>query len=73
MGLSQDVEAVQEEQKKHASRTAETRPLLDDGTNDQEPPKKPLFLSADKEFLFMVIQLLVLLGLDSFASGLASL
>lgn len=74
LGLSQDVEAVQEEQKKkHASRTAETRPLLDDGTNDQEPPKRSLFSSVDKEFLFLVIQLLVLFGLDSFASGLASL
>lgn len=73
LGLSKDVEAVQEEQKKHASRTAETRPLLDDATNDQEPPKRSLFSSADKGFLFMVIQLLVLLGLDSFASGLASL
>ena len=74
LGLSKDVEAVQKEQKKkHASRTAETRPLLDDGTNDQEPPKKSLFSSVDKEFLFLVIQLFVLLGLDSFASGLASL
>lgn len=80
IGLSQNVEAISDEQKRrdNASRvrqdtSAETRPLMEDRPDDQEPRRESFFSSVERNLAFMVINLFILLGLDAFASGLASL
>lgn len=79
IGLSQNVEAPQDQQKREdVSRvrqdtSAETRPLLEDRPDDQEARRQSIFSSVNRNLAFMVINLFILLGLDAFASGLASL
>ncbi|PWY96780.1 MFS general substrate transporter [Aspergillus sclerotioniger CBS 115572] len=82
IALSSAVEA-EEKQKKPtcAQQTSEgeTRPLLSNGASnptspDQRRPKKSLLsFVGDAELVSLVIRLAILFGLDSFASGLASL
>lgn len=85
LGLSQDVEAVPDQKKQqpgasqaqdNTAATSENQPLLTDRLNDTEPlpqPQQASFWSIDRDLAFTVISLFILLGLDSFASGLASL
>lgn len=82
LGLSQDVEAVPEQKKQqpdasqdNAAATGENQPLLTDSPNDPEPLPQPqqALWSIDRDLAFTVISLFILFGLDSFASGLASL
>lgn len=68
LGLSSKVEAEEPEQ------SSETRPLLAEQTEPAAPaPKKSIFPSIEKDLWSLVIRLFILFGLDSFASGLASL
>lgn len=76
LGLSRKVEATKEEEPQQQN--GETRPLLADSNSaeqetEQAPKKKSLWSSIDRELLSLVIRLFILFGLDSFASGLASL
>ncbi|KAJ5261448.1 Major facilitator superfamily domain general substrate transporter [Penicillium angulare] len=78
LGLSRKVEATKEEGQEPQQQNGETRPLLADSNSaeqeDQQPPKKKsLWSSIDGELLSLIIRLFILFGLDSFASGLASL
>ncbi|PYI01083.1 MFS transporter [Aspergillus sclerotiicarbonarius CBS 121057] len=79
IALSSVVEAEEKKKKKPSTRTpqqtseGETQPLLGDRA-DQPPPKKSVFsFLGDAELVSLVIRLAILFGLDSFASGLASL
>lgn len=81
LGLSRNVEATKEEdvpQQQQGQENGETRPLLADAAAPAQPvlpaPKKRgVFASIDKDLWSLVIRLFILFGLDSFASGLASL
>lgn len=68
LGLTSKVEAEKQE-------TSETRPLLADPIQQEvvSTPKKSLFPSIEKDLWSLVIRLFILFGVDSFASGLASL
>jgi hypothetical protein len=72
LALTRSVEAIKEEE---APQNGETSPLLPDATpSEQEPAQKPsLFASIDRDLWSLVIRLFILFGMDSFASGLASL
>ncbi|KAJ5774684.1 hypothetical protein N7457_009580 [Penicillium paradoxum] len=70
LGLSSKVEVQKEEPQEQSS---ETRPLLAQSAEDDAPKKKGLFPSIEKDLWSLVIRLFILFGLDSFASGLASL
>lgn len=72
LGLSGEVEVQKEEAQEQS---AVTRPLLAQPTEqDVAPaPKKSLFPSIEKDLWSLVIRLFILFGVDSFASGLASL
>jgi MFS family permease len=72
LGLSGKVEVQKEEPQEQSS---ETRPLLSEPVEqDVEPAtKKGLFPSIEKDLWSLVIRLFILFGVDSFASGLASL
>ncbi|RAL04408.1 putative MFS transporter [Aspergillus ibericus CBS 121593] len=79
IALSPAVEAEEKKKKKPSVRTpqqtseGEAQPLLGDRA-DQQPPKKSDFsFVGDAELVSLVIRLAILFGLDSFASGLASL
>ncbi|KAJ5872039.1 uncharacterized protein N7529_004392 [Penicillium soppii] len=75
LGLSSKVE-VQEEQEQQQEQSSETRPLLADPTaqeGEPAPTKKSIFPSIEKDLWSLVIRLFILFGVDSFASGLASL
>lgn len=76
LGLSQNIEAVKKEEAPRTRQGAtETESLLGRRDNEQEtrePRKKSLF-NIEKSLLSLVIRLFILFGLDSFASGLASL
>lgn len=72
ISLSSKVEA--EEKKAAPTQENETQPLLGEQNDTQQPQKKPLFpFLEDKALVSLVIRLFILFGLDSFASGLASL
>ncbi|EAU36128.1 conserved hypothetical protein [Aspergillus terreus NIH2624] len=72
ISLSSKVEA--EEKKPAPTQENETQPLLGEQNDTQQPQKKPLFpFLEDKALVSLVIRLFILFGLDSFASGLASL
>lgn len=78
LALSRQVEYEKEEKTRGQNQQGdERRPLLGDSAPpQQEPepaPKKSLFASIEKELWSLVIRLFILFGLDSFASGLASL
>lgn len=73
LGLSGKIEVQQEEPQEQSS---ETRPLLADPVErdvEPVPKKKGLFPSIEKDLWSLVIRLFILFGVDSFASGLASL
>lgn len=73
LGLSEKVEVQKEEPQEQIS---ETQPLLVEAVGrDIEPAtrKKWLFPSIEKDLWSLVIRLFILFGVDSFASGLASL
>ncbi|KAJ6186860.1 hypothetical protein N7519_001768 [Penicillium mononematosum] len=72
LGLSGKIEVQKEEPQEQSS---ETRPLLSEPVErDVEPAtKKGLFPSIEKDLWSLVIRLFILFGVDSFASGLASL
>ncbi|KAE8352695.1 major facilitator superfamily domain-containing protein [Aspergillus coremiiformis] len=74
VGLSRKVEA-EEKQKSQPAENGETRPLLGESTNDEQPPKKKGLASflGERDLVSLVIRLSILFALDSFASGLASL
>ncbi|OKP08249.1 hypothetical protein PENSUB_5616 [Penicillium subrubescens] len=71
LALTRKVETA----KKQEQQNGETRPLLaDQAPVEQQPaPKKSLFASIEKDLWSLVIRLFILFGIDSFASGLASL
>ncbi|KAJ5709855.1 hypothetical protein N7493_009447 [Penicillium malachiteum] len=71
LGLSPNVEATKEEPQQNG----ETRPLLQESGSEEaeRPKKKSLWASMDADLWSLVIRLFILFGLDSFASGLASL
>ena len=77
LSLTREVEmTVQEEAQEQQS--GETRPLLGEPSPAEQPvepaPKKKFFWSAIEGDLWsLVLRLFILFGLDSFASGLASL
>ncbi|GES60604.1 MFS transporter [Aspergillus terreus] len=72
ISLSSKVEA--EEKKPAPTQENERQPLLGEQNDTQQPQKKSLFpFLEDKALVSLVIRLFILLGLDSFASGLASL
>lgn len=79
LALSRQVEYIKEEEtREQEQQSHERRPLLGDSApvreREAEPvPKKSLFSSIEKDLLSLVIKLFILFGLDSFASGLASL
>lgn len=73
--LSHKVEATKADE---SQQNGETRPLLAESNSaeeeaEQPPKKKSLWSSIDSDLLSLVIRLFILFGLDSFASGLASL
>lgn len=72
LGLSGEVELQKEEEQEQSP---ETRPLLTQpaGQDVALAPKKSLFPSIEKDLWSLVIRLFILFGVDSFASGLASL
>jgi MFS family permease len=74
MSLSKAVEA---EKKVVPTTDPETAPLLGDGTEDEEPKKKSFLRSLlpkiSAESKVIVLNLVLLFALDSFASGLAAL
>lgn len=78
LALSRKVEYEKEkEPSENEPQNDERRPLLaGSGPAQQEaaaPPKKPVFSSIERDLWSLVIRLFILFGLDSFASGLASL
>ncbi|KAJ5101436.1 hypothetical protein NUU61_003658 [Penicillium alfredii] len=77
LGLSYKVEAIEKEDTQD-QQNAETRPLLGEPnqTEQETSPsqkKKSLFPSIEKDLWSLVVRLFILFGVDSFASGLASL
>ncbi|KAJ5594587.1 uncharacterized protein N7459_000795 [Penicillium hispanicum] len=77
--LSRQVEATPVEEPSE-QQNGETRPLLaepapveSETETETVPKKKPLWSSLDKDLTALVLRLFILLGLDAFASGLASL
>ncbi|KAL4972453.1 major facilitator superfamily domain-containing protein [Aspergillus desertorum] len=79
VALSQKVEAdvKTSKTKQHQQRSDETRPLLGDRTKTietQNPVQKSFFsFLGERDLVSLVVRLFILFGLDSFASGLASL
>lgn len=78
IALSRKIEAEDKKKTTQSPPTqgsGETQPLLGDSTSSpEEPPRKSLssFLGT-KDLLSLIVRLFILFGLDSFASGLASL
>ena len=77
LGLTQKVEIPKKEQTPRTQqRGTETESLLghrDIERGTQEPRKKSFFSNVERGLVPLVIRLVMLFGLDSFASGLASL
>ncbi|KAL3470894.1 major facilitator superfamily domain-containing protein [Aspergillus californicus] len=73
--LSKKVEAESKKSKhKQRSETNETQPLLGGRTAEQQLERRSIMsFLGDKELVSLVLRLFILFGLDSFASGLASL
>lgn len=74
--LSRKVETTKKQQAREQQQNGETRPLLAETTPVEQqaaPKKKSLFASIEKDLWSLVIRLFILFGIDSFASGLASL
>ena len=75
LALTHKVEAAKK-QKARGQQNGETQPLLADAAPEEQeasPKKKSLFSSIEKDLWSLVIRLFILFGIDSFASGLASL
>lgn len=77
LALTHKVETEKKQQEREQQRNGETQPLLAETppVEQQATPKekKSLFASIEKDLWSLVIRLFILFGLDSFASGLASL
>ncbi|KAL2863118.1 putative MFS transporter [Aspergillus lucknowensis] len=78
MSQEVEVEVVASKQAKQKQQDGEenneTQPLLGERPAAQQPEKKPIFsFLGDGKLVSLVIRLFILFGLDSFASGLASL
>lgn len=76
ISLSSKVEAEDNRPQQPENQPDETQPLLRDQPNNtqEEPERKSLFaFLGDRNLVSLVIRLFILFGLDSFASGLASL
>ena len=76
LALTHKVETAKKQQVREQQQNSETRPLLAETppVEQEAPPKKnTLFGSIEKDLWSLVIRLFILFGLDSFASGLASL
>lgn len=78
LALSRKVEYVKEkEPRENEPQNDERRPLLANPAPAQQEavatPKKSMFSSIERDLWSLVIRLFILFGLDSFASGLASL
>lgn len=69
LGLSRKVEAEPSSSTPEASHDDSTQPLLNDRPDERPRPA----LSIDRRLAFTVGSLFIFFGLDSFASGLASL
>lgn len=77
LGLSCKVEAIEKEDTQD-QQNAETRPLLGEPNQTEQETnpsqkKKSLFPSIENDLWSLVVRLFILFGVDSFASGLASL
>jgi hypothetical protein len=75
LALTHKVETA-EKQRARGQQNGETQPLLADAAPVEQEAvqkKKSLFSSIEKDLWSLVIRLFILFGLDSFASGLASL
>ncbi|KAL4738099.1 major facilitator superfamily domain-containing protein [Aspergillus similis] len=72
-----DIKTSKPKQQQQQQRSDETQPLLGDRseTRETQDPGRKSFLSflGERSLVSLVIRLFILLGLDSFASGLASL
>ncbi|EHA26028.1 hypothetical protein CBS63078_9072 [Aspergillus niger] len=80
IALSSAVEAEKKKPARQSTNEGERQPLLGDQTGnatpqEQQPQKKKSILSflGDSEVVSLFLRLAILFGLDSFASGLASL
>lgn len=75
LALTRKVETAKKQQQQQQQQNGETRPLLADTApvEDEPAPKQSLFASIEKDLWSLVIRLFILFGIDSFASGLASL
>lgn len=76
LALTHKVETAKKQQAREQQQNGETQPLLAETPPvEQEAPRKEksLFASIEKDLWSLVIRLFILFGLDSFASGLASL
>ncbi|KAL3262169.1 hypothetical protein ABHI18_003038 [Aspergillus niger] len=80
IALSSAVEAEKKKPARQSTNEGERQPLLGDQTGnatpqEQQPQKKKsiLFFLGDSEVVSLFLRLAILFGLDSFASGLASL
>jgi hypothetical protein len=79
IALSSNVEAKEKQkptqQQGQPGGNDETRPLLGERNDDEQPQKKrnPFSFLGEKDLVSLVIRLFILFALDSFASGLASL
>lgn len=79
--LSHEVEAAKKDKngatasrQPRAADGPETQPLLGERANNEDNQKKSLFsFLGSSDLVSLVVTLFVLFGLDSFASGLASL
>ncbi|KAF7118975.1 hypothetical protein CNMCM5793_008615 [Aspergillus hiratsukae] len=82
ISLSHEVEAAKKDkngasasqQQQQEADAPETQPLLGERASTENSPKKSLFSAlGSSDLISLVVRLFILFGLDSFASGLASL
>ncbi|KAJ5130212.1 uncharacterized protein N7515_006251 [Penicillium bovifimosum] len=73
LGLSGTVEAQKEEPQEQSSETQSLLARPTEQNAERSPKKRSLFPSIEKDLWSLVIRLFILFGIDSFASGLASL
>ncbi|KAJ5469400.1 Major facilitator superfamily domaingeneral substrate transporter [Penicillium diatomitis] len=79
LALTHKVETEDKQRAREQRPTGETQPLLADASpaaQESSSPKngkKSLFSSVEKDLWSLIIRLFILFGIDSFASGLASL
>lgn len=83
LGLSQEVELTSKNkediQLKEQERTIEAQPMLSDGDSGEDidptpkPEKKGMFPSVDRNLWSFIVKYSILLSIDVFATGAASL